>query len=172
MADGKGDEWWTIYITSISASPQSHFVAGSRKLESISGHHSPSIPASIIDTEQDTIPCFQSSGSCRTDLTSLSVKVLFKGAPTTYHQHLSRSEVEAVQGSQNPKVASFLQNNTPTNIVTQPWVTKTLSYGGEFTIGIANCKCFAIRDPMQGSRATFNPDGRGWETENSGIMTP
>ena len=60
-------------------------------------------------------------------------------------QHLSHSEV--VEGTQ---LASFLQNNTPTYIVRRPWALQTLSYGAEFTIGIANCKCFAISDPMEG----------------------
>ena len=169
MADGKGDEWWTIYITSISASPQSHFVAGSRKLESISGHHSPSIPASIIDTEQDTIPCFQSSGSCRTDLTSLSVKVLFKGAPTTYHQHLSRSEVEAVQGSQNPKVFCKITLQRILFVDLESQKHSHVEASLRLALPIANVLQSGIRCK---GRATFNPDGRGWETENSGIMTP
>ena len=85
---------------------------------------------------------------CRTNCTFdvLVSQSFIQRRPLAYHQHLSHSEV--IEGTQ--RATSFLQNNTPTYIVHRPWAIQTLSYGAEFTIGIANCKCFAISDPMQG----------------------
>ena len=118
-----------------------------RKLESISRHRKAILPPSLRQS-LTVLCCFQSSGALSYKLylwRPCQSKFYSKVPSLTYHQHLSHSEV--VEGTQ---LASFLQNNTPTYIVRRPWALQTLSYGAEFTIGIANCKCFAISDPMEG----------------------
>ena len=157
-----------ISITSVSRSPEWHVVAGSQI-----GIYLEPLRRSILrhDLRQSLTPDshFQSSGAPCCSHCTFDVLVSQSCIQTTTTPSpLSLSPFSLRRGSKPTKIQKSRKKKQYLIVallyfVWCPPTIQTHSSRAEFTIGIANCKCFAIRtNPVatNGGCGTFNPDGQ------------